>query len=185
LRLYLIRHSHTLPTGPDASAWPLSSEGESEAEALADAPFWREIKALYSSPEHKALATVRPAAVEHGLEIREDDRLREAIRPVHWIEDYAAAVRCYLEHLEETPDGWEPISTVRKRMSECLDEIEERHTGENVAVCSHGLAFTIYLSGISRAEPFELWRSTGFTTVAVIEDRRIMSPFRDLSEAET
>lgn len=134
MRLYLIRHGFTLPSGPDSHAWPLSPEGESQAKALADAPFWENIAALYSSPEGKTLATVRLAAEKHSLEIREDHRLREARRPARWYEDYDEVARRYLENDGNPPEGWEDAREVEARMRECFEVLMKRHSGESVAV---------------------------------------------------
>jgi probable phosphoglycerate mutase len=181
MRLYLIRHARTLPTGPDSHAWPLAPEGEAQARALAEAPFWSEIAALYSSPEGKALATVRPAARRHGREVRPDDRLGEARRPAVWLDDYDGAVRRYLAGAADVPAGWEDAEAVRARMRSCLDELAERHRGESIAACGHGLALTLGLLGLAGApeNPFALWTSLGFGTVAVVEDCRLVVPFGD------
>jgi broad specificity phosphatase PhoE len=179
MRLYLVRHARTAPAGPDAREWRLSTEGEAQARALASAPFWPDAHALYSSPEEKVLATVRPAAELHGLEIREDVRLREAGRPAVWIDDYEAAVRRYLQDPDRTPEGWEPAREVRSRMTELLWELEEKHRGERVVVCGHGLALTLYVSLLEGAagSPFEIWRGIGFGKVAVAEGGRLLLPF--------
>ncbi len=185
MRLYLVRHGRTQPTGSSAHEWPLSPEGEMEARQLADAPFWSGIHALYSSPEVKALATVQPAAEKHGLEVRQDARLREVGRPTGWIADYGAAVGRYLQEPDRTPDGWEPVREVRARVAQLMWDLEERHRDERVAVCGHGLALTLYLTLLEGVEggPLELWRSIGFGQVAVVEGGRLLMPFRALGSA--
>ncbi|MDQ3856457.1 MAG: phosphoglycerate mutase family protein, partial [Chloroflexota bacterium] len=92
MRLYLIRHGRTWPTGPDSQEWPLSPEGVVEAEALAGAAFWTSVQALNSSPEPKAVSTVQPAARRYQLEIRQDERLIEVRRPSEWLGDYEGAI---------------------------------------------------------------------------------------------
>ena len=116
---------------------------------------------LYSSPESKALATLRPASATHGLKIEEDERLREARRPARWIGDYEGDVRRYLEHAGDPLEEWESVPEVRARMVECIGEISMRHPEETVAVCGHGLALTLYLSSLSLfyGNVFDLWRS--------------------------
>ena len=180
MRLYLIRHARTLPTGPDSRSWPLSPGGEAEAGALAAAPLWSEVSALYSSPERKAVSTVRPSADRKGLGLLVDARLREARRPARWIDDYEAVVRRYLEHPEHPPSGWEPVPEVRARMEECLGDIKDRHPQGAVAVCGHGLALTLYLGSLPlfRGSIFDLWRSMGFARIACVEDGRA-APFAD------
>lgn len=177
-RLYLIRHARTMPTGPDAAAWPLSPDGEAEARELARADFWEDIDALYSSPEPKALETVRPAAGRYGLEIRADERLREARRPAEWLDDYAGAVRRYLERAE-TPENWEPAPDAEERMRTAVRAVERAHPGRRVAICSHGLALALFLSAFERPPggPFALWSGIGFGEVAVVEGGAVLLPF--------
>lgn len=181
MRLYLIRHGITLPSGPDSHEWPLSPAGEAQAESLADAPFWHNVSTLYSSPEGKTLATVRPASGRHGLEIYEDHRLREARRPARWYEDYDEVARRYLENPESPPDRWEDAREVEARVKECVEELAERHAGESIAVCGHGLEPVLYLSGLPsvRQNIFDLWRVVGFCRVAVVEGGDLAAPFRD------
>lgn len=127
MRLYLIRHALTRPTGPDSHLWPLSQEGEAQAAVLAEAPLWNDASVVYSSPEDKALATVQPAPAAHGLEIKCDVRLRESRRPARWIGDYEGVVRRYLENPGEPLTEWEGAPEVRRRMVECIREISARH----------------------------------------------------------
>lgn len=180
MRLYLIRHGRTLPTGPDARAWPLSDAGEREAARLATAPFWAAVGALYSSPEGKALSTVRPAAVRYGLSTTEHERLREVGRPAVWVEEYEAAVEAYLEE-DGMPEGWEPREDARRRMAGCVREIADLHPNESVALCGHGLALSLYLSTLVNVPGrlFAAWRSIGFGQVAVVEHGRLAVPFGD------
>ncbi len=181
MRLYLIRHGRTEPSGTDSSQWPLSEQGEGEARVLAEASFWPEVVALYSSPEPKALATVRPSAEKRGLTVQDDVRLREVRRPPAWIDDYLGAVRAYLNETDDSPDGWERPWQVRKRMLGCIQDLERRHGDASVAVCGHGLAVTLYLCAITglSSDRFDVWRSIGFGEVAVVEDGRLVVPFGD------
>jgi hypothetical protein len=56
------------------------------------------VSRLYSSPESKELAMVRPSSERRGLKIKEDDLPRQARRPATWTDDYEGAERPYLEH---------------------------------------------------------------------------------------
>lgn len=185
MRLYLIRHARTLPTGPDNREWPLSTDGEVEARQLAEAQFWSDIDVLYSSPEQKALATVRPAAERQGLEIHQDERLREVGRPGEWLDDYDAAVERYLEHLETPPQGWEPAADAQARLVDLVRELAQKHSGQRVALCSHGLALTLYLNTLKGVlgRSFAVWRSLSFGQVAVAEEGRLLLPFGEPSMA--
>jgi broad specificity phosphatase PhoE/GNAT superfamily N-acetyltransferase len=177
--IYLVRHASTIPIGPDARRWPLSPIGEAEARQLAQAAFWKDIDALYSSPEEKAVETVRIAARKHGLEIRLDERLREVRRAPGWADDYHALVRRYLEEPDNPPEGWEPVDTATARMVACIRDIECNHDGERVAVCGHGLAFALLLQTLEGvdASAFATWQRLGFGQVAVAERGQLLLGF--------
>ncbi|HEX6710243.1 MAG TPA: histidine phosphatase family protein [Rubrobacter sp.] len=170
MRLYLIRHALTLPTVPDSHLWPLSQERE--------APCSRRLlcgrRCLSCTAAPKARRSRRPASTSHGLEIEVDERLREACRPARWIEDYEGAVRRYLEHPGGPPEEWESAPDVRARMVECIAEISTCHPGKTVAVCGHGLALASFYGNA-----FDLWHSTGFAQVAVVEGGKQTAPVAD------
>ena len=186
MRLYVIRHGKTWPTGDDSRTWSLAPEGVVEAEVLAEAPFWKGVAALYSSPEEKALATVRPAAERYGLDIRQDERLTEVGRPAKWIENYDDAVRAYLEAPDERRDEWESYAAARDRTAQSVSEIVARHPEGAVALCGHGMAWTLYLEAVDPHPlgPFEAWCSIGFGTVAVVEDGAVAVRFSPVEELE-
>ena len=177
--IYLVRHASTIPIGQDARRWPLSAIGEAEARQLAQAAFWKDIDALYSSPEEKAVETVRIAARNQGLEIRLDERLSEVRRARGWADDYHTLVRRYLEEPDNPPEGWEPVDTATARMVACIREIERNHDGERVAVCGHGLGFTLLLQTLEGvdASAFATWQILGFAQVAVAERGQFLLGF--------
>ncbi len=177
--IYLVRHALTIPNGPDARRWPLSQIGEAEARQLAQAAFWKDIDALYSSPEEKAVETVRIVARKHGLEIRLDERLSEVRRAPGWADDYHALVRRYMDEPDNPPKGWEPVDTATARMVACIRDIERNHEGERVAVCGHGLALTLLLQTLEGVDggAFATWHLLGFGQVAVAEGGRLLLGF--------
>ncbi len=185
MRLYLVRHAWTMPTGPDAHQWPLSPEGKAEARQLAHADFWNDVDVLYSSPEEKAIETVRIAAQQYGLEIQLDERLGEVRHAPGWVDDYEALVWRYMEDEKSPPETWEPVAEVRRRLTACIRDIERHHAGQRVAVCSHGLALTLLvgtLDGIVGG-PFTTWHLMGFGQVAVAEHGRLLLDFGEPERA--
>ncbi|HET7270706.1 MAG TPA: histidine phosphatase family protein [Rubrobacter sp.] len=184
MRLYLIRHAITPPTVPDSHLWPLSQEGEAQSALLAQALFWDEVSALYSSPESKGLSMVRPASATHGLQIEEDERLRETRRPAKWIDDYDGAVRRYLEHPADPPEEWEGAPDVRARMVECIGEISARHPQKAVALCGHGLALALYLSSLPSFGGSVIDRRRSIGLAPVVEGGEKTTPFVDPSEGQ-
>lgn len=181
MRLYLIRHGRTRRDGPDSQAWPLSSAGEAEAARLVGAAFWSSVTAIYSSPELKALQTIRRVAERYALAVNVEEGLREVRRPPVWVVDYESVVRGFFERPEAPPDGWESAAAATARLTASITAIITRAPGAAVALCGHGLAWTLYVSTLDGApvQAFELWRSIGFGQVAVVEEGQLLIPFSD------
>ncbi|MHB9144289.1 MAG: histidine phosphatase family protein [Symbiobacteriia bacterium] len=164
--LYLVRHAapvQDFTQPPDR--WLLSPEGEAQAEALSREPFWQSVRAVYTSPEPKALATVAPAARRYGLPLRAVDCLREVARPGgQRFDDYPNVVAQYLATPKGNLNGWEPNARVRGRIGACvwrlLDPEQNPDAAGPIVVASHGLALTLLLATIQNQAPsFALWQS--------------------------
>lgn len=145
--IYLIRHAETQisPTEP-AAIWPLTERGRQQAEAIAALPFWPAVRAIYSSPEEKALATVAPAAERYGLPVTPIAGLAELERPAGLVPDYLGAVAACFAEPDRSVNGWEPAAQVQRRMLAALQQLP----GDGpVAIASHGLAFALLLAGLA------------------------------------
>lgn len=176
--LYLVRHAapvqdYSQPT----DQWVLSPEGREEAETLAREPFWDEIRAIYSSPEVKALATAEPAARRRGLPPRLIPCLSEVQRPPgQRFDDYEEVVRQYLATPKGNLHGWEPNARARGRVGACvyrlLDSTQNPQAEGPLAIVGHGLTLTLLLATILNEAPsFEIWKSMGTPDWAQVEVR--------------
>ncbi len=174
MRLYLVRHAAVAvdPARPGPE-WHLSADGRAAADALATQHPWADVGVAYSSNEPKAIATAQRIVAPHGLPLRIDRELRE-VEGRRWVEGGAARyeefVRGYLAGDE--PDGWEELGTVRERVTAAVDAALARHAGDDVAVVSHGLALTAYVSGLlglNAAAAFEMWSAIRFPDVAIVD----------------
>jgi broad specificity phosphatase PhoE len=78
---FLIRHGESVYNAEGRiqgqSDVPLSALGLRQAAAIADALAHEQIEAIYSSPLSRAMQTAEPLAAKLGLEVRQDDRLKE------------------------------------------------------------------------------------------------------------
>jgi len=180
VRLYLVRHaSVTVRAALPPAQWHLSPEGRAAAGALADAPFWSGVRGIHASAEPKAIGTAQRIAARHGLPLRIEPELREVERP--WQDaGYAETARRYLAG--EAVAGWEARAEALARVRGCIESILARHAGLEVAVVSHGLALTLYLSdllGLDGEASHRLWSAIGFPDLAVVdpEARRMERSF--------
>jgi broad specificity phosphatase PhoE len=180
MKLYLIRHAGVAvrPEQPSAQ-WHLSPEGRAAAAALAEEPFWPGVRGIHTSAEPKAISTAQRIAARHELPVRIEPELREVERPWQGA-GYAETARRYLAG--EAVAGWEPRSEALARVRGCIGRIVARHADLEVAIVSHGLALTLYLSDLLRLDgeaSQRLWSGMGFPDVAVVdpEARRIERSF--------
>lgn len=145
-RLILIRHGESLANaerrfthGPHE---PLSRKGRDEAIERGRQIATRfDPVALYASPFVRALETARLIGAAFGLDPIVVDALRE--------QDFGAlrgqgydAVRAdptwHTDRWRYRPGGGESLEEVFHRVGPALDEIADRHLGQQVVVVSHG-----------------------------------------------
>ncbi|MGE5589581.1 MAG: histidine phosphatase family protein [Bacillota bacterium] len=176
--LYLVRHAAPVQDyAQPFDQWVLSPEGREEAEALAREPFWDEVRAIYSSPDVKALATAEPAARRCGLPPRLMPCLGEVQRPPgQYFDDYPEVVRQYLATPKGNLHGWEPNARARGRIGACvyrlLDRAQNPQAEGPLAIVGHGLTLTLLLATILNETPsFEIWKSIRIPDWAQVEVR--------------
>ena len=154
-----------------ADRWALSQRGREQAQTLARAPFWHDVRVLLSSDEPKALETAQPAAARHGLLLRGLPALREVRRPAGRLDDWEGTVREYLSG-RPGPGGWEPYPDAARRAASAFDEILSAYPAGHLAVVSHGTLLTLYLSGLlALPDPFTFWATIPFAGWARLDPR--------------
>ena len=145
---YLVRHGVTSHTGrrlsgrmPDIH---LTDAGRSEAEGAANSLANVRLKAIYSSPIDRCLATAKIIAKRHGLPVRTRKDLSEV--------EYGSWTNKSLKSLARTklwssvqrwpsgtrfPDG-ESFVEIQTRGVAVLEDLRIRHPQDKVCVVSHG-----------------------------------------------
>jgi broad specificity phosphatase PhoE len=124
--------------------WHLGTAGRAAARALA-ARLPRDARVV-SSDEPKARETAEEIVAARGGTLTTDERLREAVRPTAWDQDYRAGARRYLAG--EALAGWEPQAEVAARMSAAA---------RGDVVVTHGLALTLLVG-----ESVSFWEELRF-----------------------
>lgn len=114
--------------------------------ALPDDSVW------VSSPELKAVETLRCARQAADVEIREDDRLGEVFRPDEpFDERFAERRRAWVEgRIDERHIGWEPREDAASRFDAA---VRAREGSPSLVVGTHGLVLTAWLVSIGQVEP--------------------------------
>ena len=154
-RIYLVRHGQT--DWNVAGRWqghadvPLNAVGLAQAETVAGQLAGEGLQALYSSDLQRARQTAGALSARTGLPVCLDARLRE-IHQGEWqglsvseIEArYGEAFRRRkLDSYNVAPPGGETVEQVRLRVVQAFEEIIARHSGDRVAVVSHGFALAV------------------------------------------
>ncbi len=164
--LYLIRHGEI-----DANVqqrWHGSTDSELNPNGVSQAARMGEyvnekypdISIIYSSPLKRTLETADALSRVANTELVCHSGLREF--GIGKLEDapYLALLEDhrFFDAIEENhnyrPSGGESVNQVRDRMLSAAQEIRDRHTGEHVALVSHGAAIAILLSQLFNGIPF-------------------------------
>lgn len=152
LRLLLARHGLTIANQKDryigVTDPPLSTEGLTQAEALAARLTQEGLTAIYSSPQLRAQQTANIVARACELEVQIDPDLRELDFGC-WEEltheeikvRYPGQMRAWWADptAEPAPHGGESMGQTARRARAAYDRIVQRHSdGEVVLIVAHG-----------------------------------------------
>jgi broad specificity phosphatase PhoE len=170
-KVYLIRHAETEKAGDDATLWPLSAEGEAQVKRLAAQPFWDDVKAIITSDEQKAVATIHQIAADRGLPVLMHPGLRELHRAPLWLDDYQARVLEVFQHSALAIGGWERAADAQARILTTMDELILKYDPQPFAVVSHGMLLSLLLASINNrmGQEFDIWQQIGFANVVLME----------------
>lgn len=148
-RIFLLRHGDTGLSRADAFTGsmdvPLSDEGQTHANELAERLSGFDIAAVYASSMQRACETAEAVASRHGLAVTPVAALRE-IDHGHW--DGLSRndiIRLYPDELDKynkdplnfCPEGGESPMQCLERAYPALTDILRAHTGQNVVVVAH------------------------------------------------
>jgi broad specificity phosphatase PhoE len=178
--LYLVRHASVDPRpGQPSAIWRLSPQGRAGADALAAEDCWAWLTRVYSSAEPKAIATAQRIAMRNALPLSIEPALGEVERP--WVDaNYKAEARRYLSG--ELLEGWETRGAATARIQAAIHRIDASHAEADVAVVSHGLILSLYLSDLLALDDLrtaELWNGIAFPDYAIVDPqgRALVQPF--------
>lgn len=162
-RLFLVRHAATeanerrpyILQGSGLNG-PLSATGREQAAAVARFLSDFEIARIYASPMRRAVETAHVIGEHHGLPVIPLEPLTECgvgrwegldwdtIKSRH-ADDYA---RFIADPVACPHPGGESYRDVLDRVRPALEEIMDRHLGENIIVVAHNLVNRIYLTDL-------------------------------------
>ncbi len=156
MQLLLIRHGQTLENiqkiCQGQSTGHLSPLGIAQAEALGEQLGEEKIDSLYTSDLERARHTARIVfAGNEELVAQEDERLRER--------SFGPLERLPLPegiNFGDEIEGAEAIASVLARVGDFLQMLEREHSGEKIAIVSHGITLRALMSLVTGEDFSEL-----------------------------
>ncbi|MDD7516805.1 histidine phosphatase family protein [Ruminococcus flavefaciens] len=141
--IYFVRHAQPEYSCADASLRPLTAEGVRDTAEVVRT--MKDIRLDYaiSSPYKRSYDTIKQTADEHGLTIDIDERLHERISGKD--SNNAEMFRRRWEDLSFCESDGESIGSVMERNMAAVNDILDKHEGENIIVGTHGTALSSIL----------------------------------------
>jgi len=158
--LYLIRHGETLSNlqycFQGHSDSPLTEQGQQQALALVEYFKSIPLQHIYSSDLGRAVVTATPLAQAKKLPLQVCSRLREISydhldgqpRKELSEEDKLKLKRLFSGELNYRIGEGETLAEVQNRLFDKITEIEAAHSGEAVAIMTHGLSIAMLIKQV-------------------------------------
>lgn len=149
--IYMVRHGESpkLP-GETEKTRGLTAKGEEDARKITEKLRLEGIQVFYSSPYLRAIHTISGLAQDLGAEIQSVEDLRE----IHFSDGnkimtdqelYPLLAKMF-EDPDFVPVGGESIHACQKRSVSVLAEILSNHSGQKVAIGTHGAVMTLMMN---------------------------------------
>lgn len=145
-KLYFITHPSVLiDKHAPIDQWQLSEKGIEETKRLLKLNFWKNIKAIYSSPEKKAVQVAEMAVNKYSFGLKRESCLSEIDRSSTGFMEYDIYMETMTEFYNNPKievNGWESAENATNRIVDCVTKIMNSNT-ENVAIIGHGATGTL------------------------------------------
>ncbi|MDW3097218.1 MAG: histidine phosphatase family protein [Alphaproteobacteria bacterium] len=181
----MVRHAKAgQPIGVPEPDWPLTDEGERQADALASFLEAQGIDHIYASPFLRAQQTLAPTADLMGHTTHILDDLRERRLADILIEDFVSALRdSFADDTLRLPGG-ETLAECRTRIKGAIEQMSAAHEGQSIAACSHGAAIASLISDLDDVDGFGFWQSLKNPHVIKLTIKDGVIGWRDVGRAD-
>ena len=146
MKVYFVRHAEPNYENHDDLTRELTEQGKKDALLVTEFLKDKEIRAVWSSPYHRAIDTVKNFADQAGLEIDTDYDFRERKVGDGWLEDFDSFAEKQWSDFTFALEHGESLGFVQKRNLEALQRVLDRVNSEtgtvNVAIGTHGTALS-------------------------------------------
>ncbi len=173
---------------------PLAPEGRAQAELVTARLASAGIDAIYVSTLRRTAETAAPLAARLGLVPRVEAGLRE-VGLGEWegglfrkmvSEHHPMAMRMWAEETFEVIPGAEPATEFTARVRDAVGRLAAAHTGQRVAIFTHGGVIGQVLALASESRPFAFVTSDNgsISRLVVSGDRWIVRGYNDTAHLE-
>lgn len=140
--VYFVRHAQPDYSNHDDALRPLTPKGQADTALVTAYLEDKDIAAVFSSPYQRAVDTVRPFALQSGLQVQLVDDFRERRVDSCWIEDFDAFSRQQWEDFDYKLSDGECLREVQQRNVAALQGLLDAWAGKSIAIGSHGTALS-------------------------------------------
>ncbi|MBO5666764.1 MAG: histidine phosphatase family protein [Firmicutes bacterium] len=144
MKVYFVRHAEPNYENHDDLTRELTEQGRRDTLLVTEFLKDKEIGAVWSSPYHRAIDTVKDFADKAGLTIETDYDFRERKVGDGWLEDFDSFAEKQWADFEFALEHGEALGEVQKRNLDALKKVLDRVVPQqiNVAIGSHGTALS-------------------------------------------
>jgi 2,3-bisphosphoglycerate-dependent phosphoglycerate mutase len=176
----LVRHAAALGQASDA---PLSSEGEKQAEELADLLEQHHVERVICSPFLRAIQSIAPYCQRKRLEVEIEPRLVERVLSKHDVPDWRSELRRSFDDLDYCLESGESSRVAQKRAVVVLNEAIASE--QPCALITHGNLLALLLNFMLPSVGYEDWGGLSTPDVFSVQtDERGKSTFKRIWHAE-
>ena len=144
--VYFVRHAQPNYDNHNDLTRELTEKGLADRKLVTAYLADKNIHAVYSSPYHRSIDTVKDFADTKDLPITIVDDFRERKIDSVWIEDFNAfCIQQWADFSYKLSDG-ESLGEVQARNIAALEQVVAAHDGENIVVGSHGTALSTIIN---------------------------------------
>lgn len=137
--LFFIRHAESDIKIKDDSKRPLTIKGINDCQKIPIIFEKIDLDHFYCSPYIRSVETIRPLANQRNEKIIICENFRERIIG-SWVDDFLDYSRKQWKNFDFKVDNGESLSEVRKRNLKEINNLLNKHPGQNIVIGTHGTA---------------------------------------------
>ncbi|MBQ8590514.1 MAG: histidine phosphatase family protein [Firmicutes bacterium] len=154
-KVYFVRHAEPNYENHDDLTRELTEQGMKDRLLVTEFLKDKNIGAVWSSPYHRAIDTVKHFADGAGLEIETDYDFRERKVGDGWLDDFDSFAEKQWGDFAFALEHGESLGEVQKRNLAALERVLNTAPGKNIAIGSHGTALSTVVNHFDPAFGYE------------------------------